>query len=217
MTTLILVRHGQSVGNVMDVFCGQKEYPLTQRGMLQAQKTADYLKAHYKIDKIYSSDQVRAMQTAEPTAKAFDIEVCSVKALRELKAGIFEGKGHDLVREWYPDLLIAWSMGGKIAPEGGETHAQLSARINAFFDELMQRESGKCIAVFAHWGGIYHILKRICNENPDLGMDLKNVLLYNASICVIRFFDNGRAESVVEFDFDAHLGELSSSTLAGVV
>ena len=59
MTTLILVRHGQSVANLERIFAGHTDIPLTELGLLQAERTAAYLE-EYPIDCIYSSDLLRA-------------------------------------------------------------------------------------------------------------------------------------------------------------
>ena len=63
MTTLILVRHGQSESNLKHIFCGQTDVKLTEKGHAQAKKTAEYIIKNYKIDKIYSSDLQRAYDT----------------------------------------------------------------------------------------------------------------------------------------------------------
>ncbi|MBQ3014558.1 MAG: histidine phosphatase family protein [Clostridia bacterium] len=74
MTTLIVVRHGYSEGNREQRFVGHGEVPLTAIGREQAICTAEYLK-DYKIDRIYSSDLIRAMQTAIPTAKMHGLPI----------------------------------------------------------------------------------------------------------------------------------------------
>ena len=66
-TTLIFVRHGQSKYNRSRNFTGQQDVPLTALGREQAERTAVYLD-RFPITRIYSSNLIRAMQTAEPTA-----------------------------------------------------------------------------------------------------------------------------------------------------
>ena len=64
MTTVLLIRHGQSVTNVTQVFTGHYDVPLSPLGQEQARRTAAYLRGHFAIDAIYASDLMRAMQTA---------------------------------------------------------------------------------------------------------------------------------------------------------
>ena len=59
---VIMVRHGESLGNAEGFFAGQTDIPLTPLGQRQAERTAEYLRDR-KIDRIYSSDLIRSMQT----------------------------------------------------------------------------------------------------------------------------------------------------------
>ena len=70
MTTLIFVRHGQSKYNRSRKFTGQQDAPLTMLGREQAERTAIYLD-RFPITRIYASDLIRAVQTAEPTVMRF--------------------------------------------------------------------------------------------------------------------------------------------------
>ena len=217
MTTLILVRHGQSVGNVLEVFCGQKDYPLTERGKMQAELTAAYLKEHYQIERIYSSDLSRAMQTAAPTAEAFGLEIIPAKELREIASGVFEGFGRGQMEEVQPELLFAWTEGGAIAPEGAETHPQLKVRIESFLKWLLEEEKGNCVALFAHWGGIYKILCFLVDHSPALELDLSRIQLPNASVTAFRLLDNGQVESVLDLSYEEHLGNLATESPKGLL
>ena len=67
-TILIFVRHGYSLANEQNIFAGITDVPLTEVGKEQARLTAHYL-SRYAIDKLYSSDLQRAMQTAQPIAE----------------------------------------------------------------------------------------------------------------------------------------------------
>ncbi len=67
VTKLYLIRHGQSGGNVDGTFGGHSPTPLSELGKRQAEITAKAL-AQERIDVIYSSDLLRAVQTAEPLA-----------------------------------------------------------------------------------------------------------------------------------------------------
>ena len=69
MNTLYLVRHGENRANITKEFSHKKvDYPLTQKGVLQARQTAEYFKDRH-VDEVYSSPLRRAMQTAEIIAQ----------------------------------------------------------------------------------------------------------------------------------------------------
>jgi broad specificity phosphatase PhoE len=62
---LELIRHGENKANITREFsCKTVDYPLTEKGKIQAKQTAEAL-ANLKMDKIVSSPLLRAKQTAE--------------------------------------------------------------------------------------------------------------------------------------------------------
>ena len=61
---LILIRHGESDGNVQRMFCGFKDVELTKKGIYQAERLAYRLKG-LPVDEVYCSDLKRAKHTAE--------------------------------------------------------------------------------------------------------------------------------------------------------
>ena len=101
MTKMIFVRHGQSEANLAEIFAGHTDIPLTDLGKRQAENTAQFLK-DYPIDVIYSSDLLRAMQTAEPTARMHGMEILPDERLREIYAGEWEGVTFAALMEKYP-------------------------------------------------------------------------------------------------------------------
>ncbi|PYS78380.1 MAG: hypothetical protein DMF66_06650, partial [Acidobacteria bacterium] len=66
-TRILLVRHGQSQGNAERRFGGHSPTPLSELGLRQAEATARALTVE-NLTAIYSSDLLRAVQTAEPLA-----------------------------------------------------------------------------------------------------------------------------------------------------
>ncbi len=91
---ILIVRHGQSTGNLNRIFQGQGPFPLTDKGKIQAVLVAKELKDKYEsIDCIYSSDLVRAKESTEIIANILGItEVNFVEGFREHNCGILEGK-----------------------------------------------------------------------------------------------------------------------------
>src|SRR5688572_16512040 len=72
-TRLLLVRHGETEGNVNKVWHGELDAPLTERGQLQVAATANRLKqlhAQYPIDAFYVSPLPRAQSTADAIRQA---------------------------------------------------------------------------------------------------------------------------------------------------
>lgn len=220
MTTVILVRHGQSVGNFLGMCCGQKDYPLTEQGHEQAKLTGAYLKKHYAIDAIYASSLTRTMQTAAPTGEAFGLEVIPADAFKEMCGGILEGVSKAEIHEnkEYYELHREWNNGEDICPEGGETKRQLRERVLEFYRELLKKHTGQCIAIFSHWGPIYQIYQTWVNERPELNLPtVEDNPISNSSITVGQYDDNGRFLEVLELGQKGHLGDIASDSLKGLV
>ena len=106
MVHLIIVRHGNSVGNFKRIFIGQTDWGLSELGEEQVKRTTEYLK-QFKIDKIYSSDLCRAYDTVLPTAEHLGLEIHKMEGLREIYAGEWEQKPFTEIAEkcGYSDQL----------------------------------------------------------------------------------------------------------------
>ncbi len=153
-THVILVRHGQSVGNAEHFICGQDDVPLTALGIAQAERTALYLR-NRKIDKIYSSDLIRAMQTAEPTAKMHNLPIIPEVGLREIDVGLWQGIPVGEANIKFAESRKIWNENiGLAHPEGGESIAHLAERIKATVEKLVRENEGLCIALFTHAGAV---------------------------------------------------------------
>lgn len=68
MTTLILIRHGESKANRDRIFAGHLDVDLQEKGLKQAKITAEYISKNYLVNRVYSSDLKRAYQTGKCVA-----------------------------------------------------------------------------------------------------------------------------------------------------
>ena len=107
-TTIYLVRHGQSIGNLNRLYLGHTNLDLSELGYKQAEMTAECL-SDVNFAQIYSSDLLRAYNTAIPHAKRRNIEIISSENLRELFLGNWEGKNvDDLIRDEKELFVDGW-------------------------------------------------------------------------------------------------------------
>ncbi|TXJ59248.1 histidine phosphatase family protein [Prevotella brunnea] len=91
MTTLYLVRHGETFDNERKIMQGQTPGKLNAKGILQAQKLSDELSSRH-FDAFVSSDLQRSVETCEMIAEPHDKEVVITPLLRERDWGSFTGK-----------------------------------------------------------------------------------------------------------------------------
>ncbi|HEV3467968.1 MAG TPA: histidine phosphatase family protein [Pyrinomonadaceae bacterium] len=153
-TRILLVRHGQSLGNAEKRFGGHSPTPLSERGFAQAEATARALRGE-GVSAIYSSDLLRAVQTAEPLARETGLEVVRTEAFRERSVGRMEGLTFEEAARRYPEEYAALLRRDfEHVLTGGESYRQLLDRAARRLDEAAARHRGSTLAVFSHTGTI---------------------------------------------------------------
>ena len=151
MTKLILIRHGLSETNEKKILAGHLDTPLAEKGIHQAEITAQYVCEKYKVDAIYSSDLKRAKMTAEKIADITKKDIVISENLRELFAGEWEGKKSKDLPILYPEQYYLWINDiGKSHCEGGETIQQLYDRINNEIDKIISENQSKTVVIVSH-------------------------------------------------------------------
>jgi alpha-ribazole phosphatase len=153
---LWLVRHGATRWNSEQRFCGHSDIPLSAEGRRQAQWLARRLRAE-RITAIYSSDLLRARQTAELIAFPHSMQINVSAAWRELSFGDWEGltygqivQHHERQPDFFTDPVHA-------APPGGEYLMDLVQRVQHAFTELIQKQKGAVVLV-SHGGPLRALL-----------------------------------------------------------
>jgi len=142
--TLLLVRHGQSEWNAAGLMQGQTAHvPLTELGHAQAAAAAREL-AGLRPGALISSDLHRAVQTAEHCAGATGLPFTTTPALREQGYGVLEGRPS---RELWD--VVDWT-DPHWAAEGGESLAQLYARVEAYLQDLAADPPADVVALVTH-------------------------------------------------------------------
>src|ERR1051325_5375271 len=153
-TRVLLIRHGQSQGNAERRFGGHTPPPLSALGRAQADATARAL-ASENITAIYSSDLLRAVQTAEPLARETGLPINQTSAFRERSVGHMEGLTFEEAAAAHPEeyaALLRRDFERVLA--GGESYRQLLDRAAARLDRAIEANAGGRIAVFSHTGTI---------------------------------------------------------------
>jgi len=184
-TRVLLVRHGQSQGNAERRFGGHTPTPLSELGRAQAEATARAL-ASEGVTAIYSSDLLRAVQTAEPLARATGLPLEETDAFRERSVGLMEGLTFEEAAAAHPEeyaALLRRDFDRVLA--GGESYRQLLDRASARLDRAIEENRGGSVAVFSHTGTIcilaLHLLGAL--DAPEL----KPVWIASSNCGVTRF------------------------------
>lgn len=153
-THLYLIRHGQSAGNAEGRFGGHGPTPLSDLGLQQADRTAKVL-AKEGINAIYSSDLLRAVQTAEPLAAILDLPINTSPAFRERHVGVLEGLTFDESKARFPrDYFALINRDVHHVITDGESYRQLLKRITDELEVIIRRHKSQRIALFSHTGAL---------------------------------------------------------------
>ena len=162
-TRIIALRHGETAWNVDTRIQGKLDIELNETGRWQARRAANAL-ASEVIDAVYSSDLLRAWDTACMIANATCQSVQAVQALRERGFGIFEGKTFTEIEATWPEQTLLWRQRDPLwKPEGGESLQELRERIELSISTLAERHQGQQIVLVAH-GGVLDVLYRLATR-----------------------------------------------------
>lgn len=153
-TRVLLIRHGQSKGNAEGRFGGHLPIPLSTLGHKQAEATAEAL-AQENVTAIYSSDLLRAVQTAEHLAWITGQDINTRPAFRERSVGLMEGLTFEEAAAAHPEEYAALLRRDfdHIA-QGGESYRQLLDRASNQLDAIINQHAGGTIALYSHTGTI---------------------------------------------------------------
>lgn len=150
MSTLYLIRHGETPWNVEGRYQGQFDPPLTERGRQQAQATAEHL-SPLNFEAIYSSDLTRARQTAEALAERTGLTIQFDPRLREINQGEWQGVLIGDIRAAWPEEIRGWETAPwQHHPPGGETLQAVQHRLFAAIDDIAVRHPQGKVAIFSH-------------------------------------------------------------------
>jgi broad specificity phosphatase PhoE len=190
MTTLILIRHGETEGNVQQVWHGALDAPLTARGQAQVQATAQRmveLAKQYPIDIFYVSPLPRAHSTASAIASAINAELISEDGLREFSLGDWEGRTFLDLKE-REQLWERWRVDPWFTPPNGESPGSFNQRAVAALQNLTNRHPGQTILAVTHSGVICTVLATWLGGHPE---DWQHWEPHNCAITILRANDDG--------------------------
>ncbi len=161
MVELLLIRHGQSVGNAEGRFGSHGPTPLTALGLKQAEALAGVL-ANEPLVALYSSDLHRAVQTAMPTAKRLGLKLETDVRLRERNVGQFEGLSFLEAEKLFPvEYAGMMSRDPDSRPPGGENHHECLTRVRAACDEIVARHPRGRIGIISHAMTLNQLLRSL--------------------------------------------------------
>ena len=186
MVKFIVIRHGFSTSNLDKTLTGHLDAPLVDIGFKQGEAVSNYVFNNYKIDAIYSSDLIRAVQTVEKLAFLTNLPIIKDRNLREICCGVWEGLKISQIMEEYFEEYDRWrnfELG--VCPQGGETFEDVKLRALNALKNIAEQNEGKTVAVATH-GGLIKVVQGYC-----LGLE-------GASLNEIPYLSNG---AILELEY----------------
>ena len=214
MTTILMVRHGESEANRMGIFAGNFDADLQNRGVKQAETTAEFIANTYKVDKIYASDLKRAFKTGKAIGDRLGLDVEPDRRLREISAGEWEGMTFNELGEKYKEAYSVWMTDvGNARCTGGESTRELGARVLAAITDIAEANEGKTVVVATHATPV-RVMQVYTQGGGDFNVMKDIKWVSNASVSEF-IYENGKF-TCGKISQDAHLGDLHTERPANV-
>lgn len=166
-TEIILIRHGETEWNSQQRMQGHSNSDLSSVGQAQIQALGQWMK-NVPFDHIYSSDSLRAKQTAEAITQFSGHELKIDLRLREKNLGVFEGLTSEEARERHPEVFRLFkTAGSKYVIDEGESTQQLQDRALEIVNEIRIKHPEEHVLLVTHGGFIRVVMKH------SLGLSLE--------------------------------------------
>lgn len=167
---LWLVRHGQTDWNLEGRYQGQADPPLNAVGQAEALRAAGELARPEvkQLDALFSSDLLRAVQTAERISAATGLTYRLDARLREVDLGEWEGVLSTEIKQLYPVEMAARRLDPlDHRPPGGETLKEVAQRVFQAADEMAAQFPGGQVVIVSHGLALAALIARA--QGADLG------------------------------------------------
>ncbi len=188
-TVTLLLRHGQTPNSVQKRYAGRSDVPLTDVGVQQAAAAGKRL-APAGLTAIVTSPLRRAVRTAEEVAAATGAPVEADEGFRETDFGAWDGLTFAEVRERWPAELTAWLADPAIAPPGGESFLDVSARVTGALRRVLAGHPGHTVLIVSHVTPIKTLVAAALLAPPPA---LYRMHLDVAALCQVDWYADGPA------------------------
>lgn len=165
--TIYLTRHGETEWNEKKLIQGHTDIPLNTKGKKQAKLLGKQLK-NVNFNAVFSSDLLRAEDSAEIIIKEKDMTVIKTRKLRERFFGRFEGKSLGEMRKAFGEvMLVTKEKQKKLEIYDVENDEEIIARLIPFMKKTAKQYIGKKILMVTHGGLLRAFLSHVNYEVPE--------------------------------------------------
>lgn len=205
-TKIIIVRHGESSGNLEQRVRGRTEFPLNENGLAQARAAAAALK-NEKLECVYSSPLQRALVTASVIAESGGFPVRTDERFNNMNYGAWEGQRKDELERDFPNEWRIWvTRPEELKLPGAESFDDARDRSVAALNELVKKHAGKAFAIVSHRGLIKPMISGVLGMAKPYFWKL---YIGNASISILTHSDE-QGYTLTELNRTCHLAGLGN-------
>lgn len=207
MTTILLVRHGQTAWNGEERFRGHVDLPLDDWGLQQVALVSRRIANHWKPTAIYASSLQRALQTAAGIARACNLRTTIHDGLLDIDFGAFAGLTPQEAASYYPDIARAWQRAPHMVlfPDG-QSLGDVRDRVEAAVEGIVANHPDQTVVLVTH---IVICRLLLC---AVLGLDNSHFWQFEPATASISVFEIYNGHSVLlSFNDTCHLAELGSA------
>ena len=165
---LVLVRHGQSEWNRLNLFTGWRDPDLTERGLIEARWAGRLIKTqNVNFDAGFTSGLKRAQNTMDIILSELNqgnVPVTRDVALNERDYGDLSGLNKDEARKkWGDEQIKLWRRSYDVPPPGGESLKDTAARVLPYYEANIWPlvKAGKNVIVAAHGNSLRALIMRL--------------------------------------------------------
>ncbi len=200
---LLFVRHGETVGNLEQIAHGQSESPLNERGVRQAEITAQMLQDWQRdYHRVVTSPLSRAHRTGQHIARSLELPI-------DIHHGLIEGFLGDWEGVSYQEL-DDFGFGRRSIKDddfrghNGESPNQLGERMARTVGEIRHRHPGENIILVSHGAAIAHLIARLLGTRPAFG---HQYIMHNSAVTELAFSNGAEKPELSTLNFHDHLPE----------
>ena len=168
---LLIIRHGQSEADLLNVYEGRADFELTELGHKQAKQMSEFVKNHYNISKIYSSPLKRAVQTANHLSEKTGAKIFLDDRLMEFDNGLIAGLKKEIADIKYPAVL---NLSVNESIYGQESLMDFRLRADCFLTEFVKETDKKeTVAIITHGGMINQLYRSFLQLPVDSNISFR--------------------------------------------
>jgi 2,3-bisphosphoglycerate-dependent phosphoglycerate mutase len=195
---LVLVRHGESEWNKLNLFTGWRDPNLTEKGVEEAHRAGKLLKAEgIKFDIAFTSVLTRAQRTLGLILGELgqtDLKTIKDQALNERDYGELSGLNKDDARKkWGEEQVLIWRRSFDVPPPGGESLKDTAARTLPYYDAKIWPEvkAGRNVIVAAHGNSLRSMIMQLEKLSPE---QILKVELHTGAPIIYRLKGDGSVQ-----------------------